>query len=204
MSASSNRDELQEMIQRGSGVVPAPVSAAGGRRRGRRLRPVDGSGPSSTHRETGARCRHLLCRADPARARWSRASASADSMEAAVAAAASRADPRDQDQRRRQARRTSGRRPKSAPRGPGEEPGGLHPAVLGHDRRRPAARPVPRHPRQAGAAQALRATILRTRTDVERGASLADAMREASARVRRRCTPTWSPPAKRAVFSTRF
>ena len=37
----------------------------------------------------------------------------------------------------------------------GEEPGDLHPPVLGHDRRRPAARAVSRHPRQAGAAQEL-------------------------------------------------
>ena len=36
-----------------------------------------------------------------------------------------------------------------------QEPGDLHPAVLGHDRRRPAARPVSGHPRQAGAAQEL-------------------------------------------------
>ena len=38
---------------------------------------------------------------------------------------------------------------------PVEEPGDLHAAVLGDDRRRPAAGPVPGHPRQAGAAQAF-------------------------------------------------
>ena len=39
--------------------------------------------------------------------------------------------------------------------GPGQEPGGLHPPVLGDDRRRPAAGPVPGHPRQPGRAQVL-------------------------------------------------
>ena len=37
-----------------------------------------------------------------------------------------------------------------------EEPRRLHPSVLGDDRRRPAARPVPRHPRHAGRGQELR------------------------------------------------
>ena len=59
-----------------------------------------------------------------------------------------------------------------------EEPGGLHPPVLGDDRRRPAARAVPRHPRQPGRGQELRRGHSADAVDVESGASLADAMRK--------------------------
>ena len=59
-----------------------------------------------------------------------------------------------------------------------EEPGRLHPPVLGDDRRRPAAGAVPRHPRHPGRGQELRRRHPATRTDVESGASLADAMRK--------------------------
>ena len=63
--------------------------------------------------------------------------------------------------------------------GPVEEPGDLHAPVLRHDRRRPAARAVPRHPRQAGAAQGVRRrTSSSVRADVEAGAALADAMKK--------------------------
>ena len=59
----------------------------------------------------------------------------------------------------------------------GEEPGHLHPPVLGDDRRRPAAGAVPRDSRQPGRGQELRRkVILATRGEVESGASLADAM----------------------------
>ena len=46
--------------------------------------------------------------------------------------------------------------PAKPARGAVEEPGDLHPAVLRHDRRRPAAGAVPRDPRQAGTGQELR------------------------------------------------
>ena len=62
--------------------------------------------------------------------------------------------------------------------GVGQEPGRVHPPVLGHDRRRPAARAVPRHPRQQEEDKNFAAVILQTRTDVEAGASLTDAMRK--------------------------
>ena len=44
---------------------------------------------------------------------------------------------------------------KGGRQGPVQEPGDLHPPVLGHDRRRPAAGAVSGHPRQAGAAQGV-------------------------------------------------
>ena len=72
-------------------------------------------------------------------------------------AVAARADPRhedraDQDARGGRARQAGGG---ARARHPHQEPRDLHAAVLGDDRRRPAARAVPRHPRQAGGAQVL-------------------------------------------------
>ena len=116
-----------------------------------------------------------------ARADASAASASADTMDAAVAALRREQILVTQHRRRSKAQGRGGQ-PKAAARrqvGPGEEPGDLHPPVLGHDRRRPAAGAVPRHPRQAGRRQALlRARSCRPASDVEGGASLADAMRK--------------------------
>ena len=61
----------------------------------------------------------------------------------------------------------------------GEEPGRLHAPVLGDDRRRPAARAVPRHPRQPGRGQELRRRHpADARPTSKAGASLADAMRK--------------------------
>ena len=82
----------------------------------------------------------------------------ADTLDAAVARAAARADPGHADRSGEGARPTAEKQAEGARAGQVgavEEPRDLHAPVLGHDRRRPAARAVPRHPRQAGAAQEL-------------------------------------------------
>ena len=78
----------------------------------------------------------------------------------------------------------------------------LHAPVLGHDRRRPAARAVPRDPRLASrrtrpsSASSSRSgrTSSRAPTSPTRCASIR--------RSSTTSTPTWSPPARRAVSST--
>ena len=82
----------------------------------------------------------------------------ADTMDAAVAALRREqilvtADHAGQGQGGARRRRKAGQ---ARQEGQGEEPGGLHPPVLRDDRRRPAARPVPRHSRQPGGGQELR------------------------------------------------
>ena len=55
----------------------------------------------------------------------------------------------------------------------------LHPPVLGHDRRRPAARAVPRDPgRRSRRTRAFQTILIQIRQDVESGSTLADAMRK--------------------------
>ena len=62
---------------------------------------------------------------------------------------------------------------------PAKDLADLHPAVLGHDRRRSAARAVPGDPRARQQENKTFAKILQqTRMDVEGGATLADAMRK--------------------------
>ena len=94
--------------------------------------------------------------------------------------AAPRADSRDQDQRGQgEGQGRSRASSSSGPEGPAEEPGHLHPPVLGHDRRRPAARAVPRDPRPRRRRTRLRADHpRRSAATSRRGASLADAMRK--------------------------
>ena len=83
----------------------------------------------------------------------------ADTMDAAVAALrreqilVTRITPAKAAKAQRPRRR---RRARPARRSSREEPRGLHPPVLGDDRRRPAAGAVPRHPRQPGRGQELR------------------------------------------------
>ena len=59
-----------------------------------------------------------------------------------------------------------------------QEPRRLHPPVLGDDRRRPAARAVPRDPRHAGGGQELRRGHPADPRRRRRRRSLADAMRK--------------------------
>ena len=82
--------------------------------------------------------------------------------------------------------------------------GHLHAPVLGDDRRRLAAGPVPRDSRRAAGEQDLS-------EDPERRARLGRRRRDAFGRheavregLRSRCTTTWWKRARRAVFSTRF
>ena len=94
--------------------------------------------------------------------------------------AAAPADPDHQDRPSRKRRKAEAKpkAPRGGRQGPGQEPGDLHPPVLGHDRRRPAAGAVSGHPGQAGAHKDFSSVILKTREDVEAGAALADAMRK--------------------------
>ena len=86
---------------------------------------------------------------------------------------------------------------------PHEEPGDLHPAVLGDDRRGVAAGAVPRHPGEAGSAQEL----LGDDPEDPRGRRerRVPGRRHAEAPARRstRSTRTWSRPVRRAASSTR-
>ena len=82
----------------------------------------------------------------------------ADTMDAAVAALrreqilVTRINAGQGEGRGRAAKAKAGKLGKKV----GEEPGGVHAAVLGDDRRRPAARAVPRHSRHPGGGQELR------------------------------------------------
>ena len=61
---------------------------------------------------------------------------------------------------------------------PGQEPGRLHAAVLGDDRRRPAARAVPRHPRATRRSTSTSSRSSSRRAPTSRAAqALADAMK---------------------------
>ena len=81
--------------------------------------------------------------------------------------------------------------------------GGLRPRVLRHDRRRPAAGAMSRYSGNEEEDKNFAETILATRSDVESGASLADAMKKHPRRSTR-CSPTGSRPAKPAASSTPF
>ena len=171
MEKSSLKDELEQMIARGAGVV-----AGAGLQPARRGLPAGASGTQvgARSREVGSRalkpapdqratsegtiCRHLLYADGRGAGRRSTGERVADTMDAAVAALRreqiliTKIDPVE-------GREGRGRRPKAAKKGgvkvAVEEPRDLHAPVLGHDRRRPAAGAVPGHPRQAGAAQGL-------------------------------------------------
>ena len=199
MAASSMKDELRDMIARGAGVV----SGAGTGRppvRGHRDRPAIGGRWRIRGRyEHGNLCIHRA-NAD-GRGRQGRAGRRHAGRRRGRAA--SRTGARDPHHARRRQRPTRRRRRAAGQGGGGEEPGDLHPPVLGHDRRRPAAGAVPRDPRQPGRGQELRpghpADAGRRRVAARRWPT-----RCASTRTRStRCSSTWWPPAKRAASSTR-
>ena len=159
MTASSNKDELQDMIKRGVGVVAgaglgrAPGTAAAdavtvGSSKSK-LKQKDQSMPNFAY--TGRTRAGQTVSGERA----------ADTMDAAVAALRreqihGHADHAGQGARREAAAKKA-KGGQDRQEGVGQEPGGLHPAVLRDDRRRPAARAVPRHSRHAGRGQELRA-----------------------------------------------
>ncbi len=165
--ARSNPDELQDMINRGAGLnAPTaggrpPVAAAAGRRAPRRREIAMPSFVWKGRNRAGERSR--------------RACSSPTRKDAAIAIAAPA-------EHRRHRSREKGKEialPKIGRRGPAEGPRDLHAPVLRHDRRRPAARAVPRDPRRASRSnKTFQKILLQVRQDVEAGSTLADAMRK--------------------------
>ena len=151
MAASSLKDELEQMISRGAGVVPGAGHATGRARPRRRARGSWHGNRELSHADICLFGTH---------ARPGRTSPASGSptpwTPPSRRCGASRSWSRGSTRRRPPRPPRRSRRPRKGGQvGPVEEPGDLHPAVLRHDRRRPAARAVPRHPRQAGAAQEL-------------------------------------------------
>ncbi len=80
---------------------------------------------------------------------------------------------------------------------------GLHAPVRHHDRRRPADRAVPRHPRGADRQQGLpQASSASVKDDVESGSTLRRRRCASTPRSSTTSTPTWSRPARSAASST--
>ena len=181
------KDELQDMINRGVGVV--------GRRAGWRTVAAGTAAPRRPAADsgTGAKpCRHLPIPDGRARDRPSAASAPPTRWMRGRRAAP-RADQRHPDhagQGEGRRRRQEAEAGKMRQEGRRQEPGGLHAAVLGDDRRRPAAGAVPRHSRHAGRRQELRR---RHPADARRTSSRARRSPTRCASTRRRsirCSPT--------------
>ena len=154
------KDELQDMINRGVGVVPG--AGLGSRRARPGLGPQELASWRHLHTPDGrAAGRPSPASASPTRwtPRWPRCGASRSRH----------ADHAGQEQGG--AAKKAGKTGKKVT---AEEPGRVHPPVLGHDRRRSAAGPVPRDSRQPGRRQELR------------GGHPADAHRRRGRRVARR------------------
>ncbi len=139
-SRSSIPDELQEMINRGVGVDTCRTAATTGatsaaRSRRQSMPNFAWKGRNRARARPGGRARRGHRRT-------------------------SRSRPLRRQNivvtRHPRARARKSRSPKMGRQGPAEEPGGLHAPVLGHDRRRPSARAVPRDPREPGGGQELR------------------------------------------------
>ena len=166
MARSSHPDELQEIINRGPAAVGLTIADA----------PAAGvaSAPETIEEIPDAQFR--VERQEPAPAQLQEGVLLADSRDAAVATLR-----RQQIQvtsiRSRAARSRSCRASRCGVAAQAARD--LHPPVLGHARRRPAAGAVPRDPRRARRSNRhFQAIIQQVRIDVESGASLADAMRK--------------------------
>ena len=203
MNASSNREELQEMINRGAGVVAgAGMGRPGGPGAGPRppVRPglvsamveSPGASPQSTigtlisEIDYGNFC---ILRTHPDRrigvGRTHRRHHGRGGGGAAPRADPGHPHPAGQGQGGGQ----GGQDAQGAQRA-GQEPGGLHAPVLGDDRRRPAAGAVSRHSRQPGRAPVLRAGDPGD-PHRRRGRHVARRRHEAAPEgVRRRCSAT--------------